>query len=128
MMSIFHVDFSGAMVGSANQLVTGNVGGALQLWSVDHTHSPPSVSMAKTMEVDGAIFSAAFDSKMELVKAIAKICTQIGHEIFLRNMQNLKLVPKLIMYCNICKVIFVFLPPPGCGWHFIWVSVVHQLV
>lgn len=56
------------MVGSANQLVTGNAGGALQLWSVDHTHSPPSVSMAKSMEVDGAIFSATFDSNMELVK------------------------------------------------------------
>ena len=56
------------MVGSTNQLVTGNVGGALQLWFVDHTHSPPSVSMAKTMEVDGGIFSAAFDSKMELVR------------------------------------------------------------
>ena len=56
------------MVSSASQLVTGNVGGALQLWSVDHTHSPPSISMAKTMEVDGGIFSAAFDSKMELVK------------------------------------------------------------
>ena len=59
--------FSGAMVGGANQLVTGNVGGALQLWSVDHTHSPPSVSMTNTMEVDGGVFSAAFDSKIELV-------------------------------------------------------------
>ena len=65
--------FSGAMVGGANQLMTGNVGGALQLWSVDHTHSPPSVSMTKTMEVDGGIFSAAFDSKMELVNHI-KFC------------------------------------------------------
>ena len=65
--SLFVLNFSGAMVGSVNHLVTGNVGGALQLWSVDHTHSPPSVSMTKTMEVDGGIFSAAFDSKMELV-------------------------------------------------------------
>ena len=55
------------MVGSVNQLVTGNVGGALQLWIVDHTHSPPSISLTKSMEVDGGIFSAAFDSKMELV-------------------------------------------------------------
>ena len=56
------------MVGNASLLVTGNVGGDLQLWSVDHTHSPPSVSMTKKMEVDGGIFSAAFDSKMKLVR------------------------------------------------------------
>ena len=55
------------MVSSASQLVTGNAGGALQLWSVDYTHSPPAVSMNKMMEVDGGIFSAVFDSKMELV-------------------------------------------------------------
>lgn len=56
------------MISSACQLVTGNVGGALQLWSVDHTHSPPAISMSKAIEVDGGIFSATFDSKMELVK------------------------------------------------------------
>lgn len=61
---------TGSMVSSASHLVTGNVGGALQLWSVDYTHFPPAVSMSKTMKVDGGIFSAAFDSKMELVSAM----------------------------------------------------------
>lgn len=55
------------MVSNASQLMTGNVGGALQLWSVDHTHSPLAVSMNKSMELDRGIFSAVFDSKMELV-------------------------------------------------------------
>ena len=55
------------MVSSSSQLVTGNADGALQLWSVDYTHSPPAVAMNKMMQVDGGIFSAAFDSKMELV-------------------------------------------------------------
>ena len=59
--------YIGTMISSESQLVTGSVGGALQLWSVDHTHSPPSVSMNRTMSVDGAVFSANFDSKMELV-------------------------------------------------------------
>ena len=57
----------GAMFSSVDHLVTGNVEGAVQLWSVDHTHSPPAISLSKTMEVDGGIFSATFDSKMELV-------------------------------------------------------------
>ena len=98
------------MVGSANQLVTGKVGGALQLWTVDHTHSPPSVSLTKSMEVDGGIFSAAFDSKMELVSV------SYMHIILPSTAQLAVLLLKMTLFF-----------PPGCGWHFIWLSVVHQL-
>lgn len=56
----------GTMISNASQLVTGNVGGALQLWSMD-TAKSPSVSLNKTIELDGAVFSSTFDSNMELV-------------------------------------------------------------
>lgn len=55
------------MFSVGDRLLTGTSSGCLQLWSVDCSSSPPAVIMETTMEVDGGVFSSAFDSKMELV-------------------------------------------------------------
>ena len=57
----------GIVCSNRGRLVTGSVSSSLQLWQVDCTTSPPVVTMVNSMQLDGAIFSAVFDTKMELV-------------------------------------------------------------
>eukprot|EP00731_Ephydatia_muelleri_P028595 Em0020g239a len=56
----------GAVCSNQGRLVTGSVSGFLQLWQVDCSSSPPIVAMVNTMQLDGAIFSAVFDTRIEL--------------------------------------------------------------
>ena len=39
----------------------------LQLWTVGHTPDTPSITLEKSMELDGGVFSCVFDSKLEVV-------------------------------------------------------------
>ena len=66
------------------KLLTGNTAGSLQLWSVDTTVSPPAVTMETAMEMDGGVFSAAFDAKAELVSMYMQyVCELCGYDISL---------------------------------------------
>lgn len=58
----------GTILATSDRLLTCNVDGVLQLWTVDNTSSPPAVVLDHTMEVDGPVFSASFDNKLDLVK------------------------------------------------------------
>ena len=59
---------------SGGKLLTGSVSKKLQLWSVDTAATPPSVAMESSMEVDGGVFSAAFDGRVELVCVCVCVC------------------------------------------------------
>ena len=56
------------MLATGDRLLTCNVDGTLQLWMVDNATSPPTVMFNQTMEVDGPVFSASFDNKLDLVR------------------------------------------------------------
>ena len=90
------------MLSAGSRLLTGSSSGSLQLWSVDHSSSPPAVTMETSLEVDGSVFSAAFDNKMELVMCV---CSAV--------------VSKDEFHVSLC---------PGCGWYLDRYGVVHQLV
>ena len=65
------------MCSNQGRLVTGSVSGFLQLWQVDCSSSPPIVAMVNTMQLDGAIFSAVFDTRIELVSFGASVMHEI---------------------------------------------------
>ncbi len=59
------------MFSRSGRLLTGTASKQLQLWTVGETTdpaSPPPVTLAGSMELDGGAFSSAFDSKTELVR------------------------------------------------------------
>ena len=49
------------------RLVVGGANGVLQLLTVGHTPDTPTITLEKSMELDGGVFSCVFDSKLELV-------------------------------------------------------------
>ncbi len=57
-------------MGSPGRILTGTASGQLQLWTVGEAAaaaSPPPVALADSMELDGSVFSSAFNRKTELV-------------------------------------------------------------
>ena len=58
---------SGAVWYSNGRLAVGSVSGRLVVWGVGGEGSPPTVSQENELELDGAVFSLAFDHQMKLV-------------------------------------------------------------
>ena len=56
------------MLTGEGRLIVGGANGVLQLWSVGHTPDPPSVTLEKSMELDGGVFSCVFDCKVKQVR------------------------------------------------------------
>ena len=55
------------MQAGEGRLVVGGANGVLQLWTVGHTPDTHTITLEKSMELDGGVFSCVFDSKLELV-------------------------------------------------------------
>ena len=64
--------YAASLVAASNRLFSGSIVGSLQLWSIDNSTTPPAVTLHSSMEVDtGAITSAHFNTKMELVRKLS---------------------------------------------------------
>ncbi len=70
---------AGSLLSCAGRLFSADVSGCMHLWSVESGQPLPTVSLLSSQQSQGGVFSASFDSKLELVSFQLVSCLQLNH-------------------------------------------------